>query len=185
MAMFSDYDEAAPSAPLRRKKRRFDLSALAPLAETPMPQGQMVSGIYVRPNPIQSLTAGLSRGLGMAGAVQQGRDDRDMQRQAFEAKQAAQAEEQHLRRWQMEAAERRSQAASEQQSRTEELRRQELALRERELSYRTDAEAQRKAEFERRQTYRENYRPPAPKSVKPPRARVPNVDSLIEKYYKE
>lgn len=190
MAEFSDYDIPAgaplPSAPLRRKKRRFDLTALAPMADTPMPQGQMVSGIYVKPGPVAALTAGLSRGLGMAGAFQQRRDDRDMEgqlmeqrQQALQAQQAERAEDRYIKRWQAEAA-------MERASRAEDLRRQEASLRERELQYRTEAEARRAAEFDRRQTYRENYQPPAPRRVQPqarPRAAVPNVDDLIQKYY--
>lgn len=113
MAEFSDYDEflagaapAAPSAPLRRKPpKQRRLSALAGWANTPLPQGQMVSGHFVRANPVESFTSAVMRGLGIAGTIQAGKDERDMS--AFTAEGAAEAAEQKARQAEAAAEDRR------------------------------------------------------------------------------
>ncbi len=81
-------------AALRRRHSRFE--QLAPLANTPTPQGQMVSGIYVRPNPLQQLIAGVQQGLGMKGAMDAGqRQGEDAQaRYLYEQEQKAKSMQQ-------------------------------------------------------------------------------------------
>jgi hypothetical protein len=161
----------APSAPLRRRRR---FSGLAGQADTQMPQGQMVSGHYIPPSPLQSASAALSRGLGLADARSQGAERDQMQQTQVQE----QAEDRYIKQWQF-------QAQQEQHQRATELRQKEQDLRERELQYRTDAERRRAEEFDRRQTYRENYRPPASRLRSKSRKTIPNVDNLIDKYYEE
>lgn len=61
---------------LQGPRSRYE--TLAPLAATPMPQGQMVSGIFVPPNPLMLAASALQRGLGMKGAMDmQQRQDQD------------------------------------------------------------------------------------------------------------